>query len=151
MAIDLEGHILDVSMWPDRDLANVSRGDLHYHYFAGDITFRVDGADFSTQNWGWVTVLDFAVALRTVVAALEPGGAEEFEFTENDDRIRFRRTGDVVQVSATYVTDTASVDHTALLQAAEAFLDGLATRLIDAHPRLMLNPAFLQMVGRGPG
>ncbi|WP_156253640.1 hypothetical protein [Pseudactinotalea terrae] len=149
MDIRLASKIVEVGPSPAPDWATVTQMELHYDYFLGDFTFRVGETDFSTTGWEWVPQLDFALALRTIAAALTPGGGEEtFEFTENGDVIRFRRVGDRVEISASYVNDTASVPHDELLAAAEAFLDKLALELLDAHPGLGQNEYFRKAVGR---
>ena len=75
----------------DGDLPPDSIGSemqLHYDIFLGDITFIVDGADFSTEL-GWVPVLDFAVCLSRAVSALTESPHDQFEFTGSSDAIDF--------------------------------------------------------------
>lgn len=148
MNIHLAAEIVEDHPRQDPDWANLPQMDLHYYAFVGGFTFRVGEADFSTTDWEWVPQLDFALALRGIAVALEPGTEEIFEFTENEDTIRFRRVGDQVEISASYVEDTAVVPHDELLAAADAFLDELALRLLDAHPDLGRNAYFRKAVGR---
>lgn len=148
MDIRLASKIVETGPSTDPDWTTVTQMDLHYDYFLGDFTFRVGQADFSTTGWEWVPQFDFALALRSIAAALTPGGEETFEFTENGDVIRFHRADDQVEISASYVDDTASVPHDELLAAADAFLDELALKLLDAHPGLGQNEYFRKAVGR---
>lgn len=148
MAIELAATIERDSPATDPDWAALTDSDLHYDCFIGDVAFRVDAADFSTPGWGWVPVLDFAIAVQGIVANLEPRAEEDFEFTESEAVINFRRVGDQVEISASYVDDTAVVPHDELLAAADAFLDELALRLLDAHPDLGRNAYFRKAVGR---
>ena len=63
--IKLDYKIDETDLTADGDLSSSSIDSdtkLHYYAFYGDITFIVDGADFSAK-WGWVPVLDFAVCL----------------------------------------------------------------------------------------
>lgn len=129
------------------DWATVSEGALHYDCFLGDVVFVVDGVDFSAR-WGWVPVLDFALVIAGLVAELEPGAEQVFEFTESDAVIRLRRIDDVVEVTSTYVSATASVPFKALLAATRDFARGLAARIVDDHPGLRRNAAFLTAVRR---
>lgn len=83
-----------------RDPASASRGELLWHFFPGDIFIRVDDNCWET-NLGWVPLLHFALSLTDVYARI--GIAEdaeaEYNFTESDDEIGFRRSGDIVTIS----------------------------------------------------
>ena len=102
---------LEIRNWTDvdRDGSNwsrVSEQALRYDYFVGDIGFTASGTDFST-TWGWVPVLDFAVSLNALVTALEPHSELDFEFTESDHTISFRRGDKEVLVSTSYVSGSS--------------------------------------------
>lgn len=120
---------------------------LRYECFLGDLRFKIDGADFST-HWGWVPVLDFALAMSSLLDALEPGEAQTFEFTESEAFIRLSRTEDFVEVSASYLPVTARVQLEDLRTAARDFARRLGGRLGDEHPALRQNEEFLGALRR---
>lgn len=147
MAIEMSATFQPDTRDPVRDWGAVSDGHLHYDHFLGDITFRIGEADFSA-HWGWVPVFDFAVAVRGTIAAVKPGSAEIFEFTENADLIRFSRSDDLVTVTASYVDASATVTYDELLSAATTFLDEIAQELLRRHPSLGRNAYFMEKVFR---
>jgi hypothetical protein len=123
------------------DLASADEMSLRYCAFFGDIAFRADGADFGAR-WGWVPVLDFALALQAVVEALATEACDDFEFTESEARISFERHGDRIRIDASYTADTAEVPYAELRNAAERFLARVLADLVALHPELVRNPVM---------
>lgn len=125
----------------DVDLAAAEEWVLRYDCFLGDVIFVVYEIDLSAR-WGWVPVLDFALALDSIVDALATGDeAEElFEFTESDASISFRRAGDVVEIDASYVPDVVNVGYADLRGEAKRFLLRVLEGLIGQHRELGANP-----------
>lgn len=121
-------------------LANATDQVLRYRFFLGDLTFVIDEVDLSAP-WGWVPVLDFALALEAISDALAGGVASDelFEFTESDASIRFRAIGDKVEVEASYAPGIASVDLGVLRQQARRFSDRVLADAIGRHPELGAN------------
>ena len=75
------------------DLAAADETDLRYYAATGDIIFRKDQTDLSAR-WGWIPLIDFALALREIAEALAvTEGSETFEFTESEATLRFDRRG----------------------------------------------------------
>jgi hypothetical protein len=64
------------------DLRAADETTLRYRCFLGDIVFEVGWIDLSAR-WGWVPVLDFALAMRSISAALPAVETQVFEFTES--------------------------------------------------------------------
>ena len=126
------------------NLLEATQDELHYSLFLGDVSFRIDGADFSAP-WGWVPILDFAVAVAGVVCSLKDGDDEAFEFTESEALIRFRRQGDRVAVAAEYVDASALVLHRDLKAAVTEFKTRVISDLMSAYPELAQNSAFLKV------
>ncbi len=118
---------------------------LRYEIFLGDIVFVVDGADLSAR-WGWVPVLDFALALRGAVRALQERRESFVDFTESDERILFERARDVVLVTATYAPGRALVSHAELCEAAERFLERVVSEICARYPRLAGNAALVALI-----
>jgi hypothetical protein len=124
------------------DLAAADEMVLRYDCFLGDVVFVVGEADFSAR-WGWVPILDFAVALDGIVDLLV--GEGRFEFTESDAAIDFRRDGDVVQVSTNYMPGSAVVPLVELQAATDAFLRRVVADLTARHPELARNTYVAQL------
>jgi hypothetical protein len=122
-------------------LTTADEVSLRYGAFFGDIVFRANGASFDAR-WGWVPVLDFALALQAIVEALATEPREAFEFTESDATISFEREDDRVRIEATYTADSAAVMYVELRTAAEGFLARVLDELAAAHPELTRNPAL---------
>jgi hypothetical protein len=132
-------------------LRDVDEAELRYGCFAGDITFTVASADFSA-HWAWVTVLDFALCLRSIGSALDAGATEErFGFTENDDEIIFRRSHGDVQIAATYTADTAVVPLRELVDAVQGFARRAVVELQRDYPDLAANAAAQAMLRPAQG
>lgn len=133
---------------PDVDLAGAEEWMLRYDCFLGDVIFMVDEMDLSAR-WGWVPVLDFALALDAIVDALAVGDeAEElFEFTESDASIAFRRAGDLVEIDASYVPDVATVGYADLRGETKRFVLRVLEGLIGEHRELATNPFIARKFG----
>lgn len=125
----------------DVDLASAEEWVLRYDCFLGDVIFMVYEMDLSAR-WGWVPVLDFVLALDAIVDALALGDeAEElFEFTESDASISFRRSGDLVEIAASYVPGVATVSCADLRGETKRFLLRVLEDLIGQHRELAANP-----------
>lgn len=140
---------LDYSLspsWDGRggaDLTGAEEWVLRYDCFLGDVVFMIDEMDLSAR-WGWVPVFDFALALNSIVDALAVGAEEEFEFTESDASISFRRTADVVEIEASYVLGAATVGYADLRGEVKRFLRRILQGLVDQHPELGDNPFIAQ-------
>jgi hypothetical protein len=132
--------------WEDLDLRAADEMTLRYRCFLGDVLFAINGADFSAR-WGWVPVLDFALALRTIVAALGTAGEETFEFTESEATINFARTGGGVRIAADYTSTVADIQYVEFSREAERFLARVIKELVSDHSELGEN-AFISAVSR---
>lgn len=127
----------------DVDLAVAQEWQLRYDCFLGDVIFIVYELDLSGR-WGWVPVLDFALGLDAIIDALGAGDEVEelFEFTESGASISFRRTGDRVEIDASYVPDVATVGYADLRGEVKRFLLRVLEGLIGEHRELATN-AFI--------
>lgn len=122
-------------------LAAAEEWVLRYDCFLGDVVFMVYEMDLSAR-WGWVPVLDFALALDAILDALGAGdeAVELFEFTESDAAISFRSVGDLIEVDASYVPGVATVGYADLRSEAKRFLLRVLEGLINQHEELASNP-----------
>jgi hypothetical protein len=133
----------------DRELVSATETELRYSLFLGDIVFSVGDADFNAK-WGWVPVLDFALGLDHAVGELLQGKEEaEFEFTESDNVIRFRRDGEDVSVSASYAPHRTIVNLEDLVYAVRTFRKRVVNDLSLIHPQLRMNPTMRNLMEGG--
>lgn len=121
-----------------------SEVSLRYDHFLGDVRICLESADFTT-TWTWVPVLEFAAGLAHLLQHLHSGGEETFEFTESEATLTFRRSGDVVEVTASYADGFALVDYVELRAAARGFLGDVRHELQGRHPGLTFNTAFSRL------
>lgn len=130
---------------PSGSLLSIDEMDIRYCYFLGDITFKADSADFSMQV-GWIPIADFASAMCAISEQLEEGLIEAaFEFTENNERLVFRRLNGDIQITASYTSSSASVPMDELSSAIRRFADQVCSELLKLYPDLKHNAAFLKM------
>ena len=140
-AVKLDYMIAENRLAADGDILSYLWYNFHYDIFLGDITFIVDGADFSTEL-GWVPVLDFAVCLSRAVSALTESPHDQFEFTGSSDAIYFLLDNDRVEISSNYVDEIAIVDYSILRERAFLFAVRVVTELGSAYPLLKKNQYF---------
>lgn len=131
----------------DVDMALADPASLRYHLFPGDVVVEGAGADFSAR-WGWVQVLDFALSLTAIEAALERDRVARFEFTESDAALDFRLANEDVCVSSTYAPGLLCVSASEFRQQVERFVRRVVRDLCGQYPRLALNPE-IRRVDRG--
>jgi hypothetical protein len=130
--------------WTSRDLRSADEMELRYDCFLGDISFEINGTDFSAR-WGWVPVLDFALALRAITSALAESDHETFEFTESDATIEFTKRNGKIRLEAGYADASADVDYAELSLEAERFAARLLRELGEEHPGLRENPLIEEL------
>jgi hypothetical protein len=123
------------------DMALVDLASLRYYLFPGDIVVRGERADFSTC-WGWVQVLDFALSIKAIQAALEQDRAARFEFTESNAVLEFRRERDEICASSSYASGLLRVSVPDFREEVGRFARSVAQNLCAQYPRLALNPEF---------
>lgn len=124
------------------DLAAADETDLRYCAATGDIILRQDQTDLSAR-WGWIPLIDFALALREIANALGvTEGSETFEFTESDATLRFERRGQEVTISGSYAMGEIIVSFTAFREQATDFGRRLNGELLAKRPELRLNPVY---------
>jgi hypothetical protein len=124
------------------DLAAAEETDLRYYAATGDIILRKDQTDLSAR-WGWIPLIDFALALREIAEALAlTEGSETFEFTESEATIQFDRRGQEMTISGSYAPGEIIVPFTAFREQARDFARRLDAELLAQRPELRLNPVY---------
>jgi hypothetical protein len=132
----------------DEDLADLTTAeetDLRYYVAPGDVVLCTDQADLSA-NWGWIPLVDFALALREIADALsEAEGSETFEFTESEATLQFDRVGDQVVITSSYAPGELRVPFSDFRYQVDEFTRRLNKELLQNHPELELNPEYQRL------
>jgi hypothetical protein len=124
------------------DLSSADETDLRFYAATGDIVLRNDQADLSAR-WGWIPLIDFAVALRKIAEALAAGdGSETFEFTESDATLQFERRGAEITIRGNYAVEEITLPFAAFVNQTADFARRLDAELSAKRPELRLNPAY---------
>jgi hypothetical protein len=124
------------------DLAAADETELRYYAATGDVIVRSDQTDLSAR-WGWIPLIDFALALRKITDTLTiEEGREAFEFTESDATLQFDRHGQEMTISGSYAAGEITVLFTVFVDQARDFARRLDAELLAKRPELKLNPVY---------
>jgi hypothetical protein len=124
------------------DLAATEETGLRYYAAIGDIILRKDQTDLSAR-WGWIPLIDFALALREIAAALTVNeGSETFEFTESEATLRFDRRRQEMIISGSYAPGEIVIPFTEFIERARDFGRRLDSELLAKRPELGQNPIY---------
>jgi hypothetical protein len=124
------------------DLATADETDLRYYAATGDIILRNNEIDLSAR-WGWIPLVDFALALRDIIKALEDAeGSQTFEFTESEATFQLNRSGQEIVISASFAPGEIAVRFPEFKQQARDFARRLDAELLAKRPELMLNQVY---------
>jgi hypothetical protein len=127
------------------DLATAEETDLRYYVAPGDVVLCTDQTDLSA-NWGWIPLVDFALALREIADALsEAEGSETFEFTESEATLQFDRVGDQVVITSSYAPGELTLPLSVFRDQVDEFARRLNKELLQKHPELELNPDYQRL------
>jgi hypothetical protein len=91
-------------------MEKMSEIDIRYRAALGNLILVVNGVDCSAA-WGWIPMLDLAVALSDIrnELARRAKASETFEFTENEAAITIQRSGDIVRITTNYAPCSESI------------------------------------------
>jgi hypothetical protein len=125
------------------DLSTVAETDLRYYVAPGDIILRAGETDLSA-NWGWIPLIDFALALREIANALAAvaEGSEVFEFTESEATLEFQRQGHEVAISGSYAPGKVMVPLPVFKEQVNELARRLDAELLAKRPELGRNPIY---------
>ncbi|GAB2728216.1 hypothetical protein [Kitasatospora kifunensis] len=125
------------------DFATADLYDLTAEAFWGDLTFTVDGADFSGRG----PVLDLATELFAVAAELTTKRRRDYHAAEGAGDYRIERRGETVSIRRAGV-GTGTVDFEEFRTATRDFLDLVVRRLSTKFPDLSRNPEIHRLKQR---
>src|SRR6266478_1771391 len=115
------------------DMATVEETDLRYYVAQGDVVLGTDQTDLSA-DWGWIPLIDFALALREIAEALsESEGSETFEFTESEATLQFDRIGDEIVITSSYAPGELRAPFSAFRNQVDEFARRLNSELLQKH------------------
>ena len=124
------------------DLSTVAEADLRYYVAPGDIILRANQTDLSAM-WGWIPLIDFALALREIEESLAVAeGSETFEFTESEATLEFERRGQEVAISGSYAPGEVTVPLSVFREQVRELARRLDADLLAKHPELGRNPVY---------
>ena len=124
------------------DFSTVAETDLRYYVAPGDIILQSEQTDLSA-NWGWIPLIDFALALRQISEALAIAeGDETFEFTESEATLDFRRRGQEVKISGSYAPGELIVPLPVFMKQVSEFAQRLDAELLAKRPELGRNRVY---------
>ena len=124
------------------DLTTADETDLRFYAATGDIILRTDQTDLSAR-WGWIPLIDFALALRKIAEVLAVhDGSETFEFTESDATLQFDRRGREMIMHGSYAIGELTVPFEVFAEKATDFGRRLDMELLSKRPELGLNPVY---------
>ena len=127
------------------DLANVEETDLRYYVALGDVMLGRGQIDLSA-NWGWIPLIDFALALLEIADALSAAeGSETFEFTESEATLQFDRASEEVTITSNYAPGEIRAPLPEFKNQVDDFARRLDKALLDKHPELELNPEYQRL------
>jgi hypothetical protein len=133
--------------WSDElsDLGTAEETDLRYYVAPGDVALSSDQTDLSA-NWGWIPLIDFALALREIAEALsESDGSETFEFTESEATLQFDRIGDEIVITSSYAPGDLRAPFSVFQNKVDEFARRLNKELLQKHPELELSPDYQRL------
>jgi hypothetical protein len=123
--------------------------DLRYGAALGNLVLIVNGVDCSAP-WGWIPLVDTAVAFSDIREALAKGASstETFEFTENESSITFRKSGDRVHVSTSYVACDETIPFSEFDERVKEFRNRVFSESARRFPMLKMNSSFQSLSAR---
>jgi hypothetical protein len=131
------------------DPATADEGELLWSGFVGDIRFGSDDGEIAT-DFRWVPLLHFGRSMLGVVDRLTaPGSTARYGFTESDQELRFDRSRELVQISASFSDTVLSTSMPELSDAVRRFALRLFEDLTTRYPALAERP-FVTDLRREP-
>jgi hypothetical protein len=126
------------------DLSAADETELRYNVALGDVLLSSNEVNLSAA-WGWVPLLDFALALDVIAGRLNREGAKEiFEFTESGAEMRFARVGSKIVISASYAEGELKVSPSTFDKQIKGFATRISHEIRRKYPELDQNKVFRQ-------
>lgn len=133
------------SNYSNPDVATANEMALRYNLFLGSLTFK-KGFKTISIDWDWIPLLDFAICLLVICSSLlkKIQGEEEFEFTESDAKIVFKKNGQYVEVFTTFSNEILEMNFEDFQKAVRRFFKDLIFDILAKNEELRKNQVFLK-------
>src|ERR1044071_4882483 len=128
-----------------QDVTKADEISLRYNLFLGSLIFKKENNSISI-DWGWIPLLDFALCALTICNDLvqKIRGEAEFEFTETDAKIIFKRDRDAVRITTSFSTEILEMDFKDFQKAITKFYKDVVFGVLEKNQVLKNNPTFLE-------
>jgi hypothetical protein len=116
---------------------------LRYNFFQGSVILQNDTSKM-VFDWNWIPLLDFSFCLLDISNSLakKEKAEEEFEFTESNDTIRFRREGELINVTTSYFDEALSINFKDFQKEVARFYKDIIFDILIKNPALKENLIF---------
>jgi hypothetical protein len=114
---------------------------LRYKYCGVEFELTVGGVEIISRK-RFVTLVDLALSLSSVVKRISTGEDAAFGFTESEEVIHLRQDGNLVVVSSSKRSLQGSVGREELIEEFRKFLREAFSRLIQEVPEFSANPVI---------
>ena len=129
----------------DYNLRELSLADLHYSdLFCGDLIIKTDTASLSAE-WRWIPILHVAPALNDIAQSLKKNLTNEYEFTENAEKLIFELDGEMVRITSTYSPGGVKVELSEFQATTKAMLNKALNDFYLLWPEAEYSPAILAL------
>ncbi len=129
----------------DRNVVNADEIALRYNFFLGSLYLKK--ADQSILiDWNWVPLIDFAICLHAICGNLigKTHGEEEFEFTESDSKIIFKKNGDNLKIVTSFSNEILEMSFEEFQNAVKEFYKNIIFKAIERNQEVSGNDAFIK-------
>jgi hypothetical protein len=123
------------------DPGSASAGDLLWYYFLGDVRITAGGTEL-VSKFGSIPLLHFvsgAIAARDTLAG-NSVSSYEYQLTETDDQITFRRDDDVLTVECTFAPGVATASFGDFPSDVCSFVQREVQKVLHDFPGLRQHP-----------
>jgi hypothetical protein len=130
-----------------RDCGTAAKSDLLWYFFPGDVVIDGEDTTFRT-SFGWVPAFHF-VASQLQVADRAAAGEREYRyfFTESDDWVLYQFDKGGIEVTCSFAQGSLLIQQEDFSNEARAFAARTIASLGNRFPRLLENPAVVEIVG----
>jgi hypothetical protein len=126
--------------------AAVSREEILWHFFPGDIEIRTNGGGIRTR-FGWVPILHFGLSLVHICRMLLTAekASSQYVFTEADESITFQRLGESLRLQASFDSATLACSVREFCRAVSEFVIRVVSEIGNDYPNFLETPLADEM------
>jgi len=129
----------------DIGASEVNKDSLRYSLFLGSAFFK-DGTNEIIMDWDWIPPLDFAFSLQQINKRLAQTAEirMEFEFTESDAKLIFKKNRNVIEISTTFSDCVLTVDKHEFATEVNRIYKQIVAEIIISNKEIMNNKDFFR-------